>query len=58
MVITEPNKFVADIPDRMSVILEREHLKAWMRADDPREAVQLMKPVGKDVLQTRRCPGV
>ena len=30
MVITEPNKFVADIHDRMPVILEREHFGTWI----------------------------
>ena len=49
----EPNKFVADIHDRMPVILEREHFNTWMRTDDLREAVELMKPAGEDVLQNR-----
>ena len=53
MVITEPNKFVADIHDRMPVILEREHFETWMRTDDLREAAELMKPAGEDVLQKR-----
>jgi len=53
MVITEPNKFVADIHDRMPVILEREHFETWMRTDDPREATDLMKPAGEGVLQKR-----
>jgi putative SOS response-associated peptidase YedK len=53
MVITEPNKFVADIHDRMPVILEREHFETWMRTDDLREAADLMKPAGEDVLERR-----
>ena len=53
MVITAPNKFVADIHDRMPLILEREHFETWMRADDLREAAELMKPSGEEVLQKR-----
>ena len=37
MVITEPNKFVAKVHDRMPVILERDQFDTWMRADDLRE---------------------
>jgi putative SOS response-associated peptidase YedK len=51
MVITEPNKFVADIHDRMPVILEREHFDTWMRTNDLEEAAELMKPADEDVLQ-------
>ena len=50
MVITEPNKFVADIHDRMPVILEREQFETWMRTDDLREAAELMKPADEHVL--------
>ena len=47
MLITGPNKFVADIHDRMPVILERERFETWMRTDDLREAADLMKPAGE-----------
>ena len=53
MVITEPNKFVADIHDRMPVILERDHFETWVRTDNLREAAELMKPAGEGVLQKR-----
>ena len=53
MVITEPNRCVADIHDRMPVILEREHFETWMRADDLLEAAELMKPAVEGVLQQR-----
>ena len=33
IVITEANKFVADIHDRMPVILEAEHFEQWMDGD-------------------------
>ena len=48
MVITEPSKFVADIHDRMPVILELEHFDTWMRTDDLREAA------GSDEANRRR----
>ena len=53
MVITEPNKFVADIHDRMPVILGRDQFETWMRTDDLREAAELMKPADEHVLQKR-----
>jgi hypothetical protein len=33
IVITEPNKFMAEIHDRMPVILEREDYEAWLTVD-------------------------
>jgi putative SOS response-associated peptidase YedK len=53
MVITEPNKLVAEVHDRMPVILEREQFDTWMRTGDVREAAALLKPAGEDVLQKR-----
>ena len=44
---------MADIHDRMPVILEREHFDTWMRTDDLQEAADLMKPAGEDVLERR-----
>ena len=50
MVVTEPNKLVAEVNDRMPVILERDQIDTWMRASDVREAASLMKPAAEDVL--------
>jgi len=50
MVITEPNKFVADVHDRMPVILEAKDFEQWERGD-VKDASALMKPTGEDVLQ-------
>jgi putative SOS response-associated peptidase YedK len=50
MVITEPNKFVAEVHDRMPVILEANDFEQWERGD-VKDATTLMKPAGEDVLQ-------
>jgi putative SOS response-associated peptidase YedK len=50
MVIREPNKFVAEIHDRMPVILEAEDFEQWEHGD-AKDAAALMKPAGQDVLQ-------
>ena len=50
MVITEPNKFVAEVHDRMPVILETKDFEQWERGD-VKDAKALMKPAGEDVLQ-------
>ena len=50
MVITEPNKFVADVHDRMPVILAAKYFEQWERGD-VKDASALMKPTGEDVLQ-------
>ena len=50
MVITESNKFVADIHDRMPVILEAKDFEQWERGD-VKDAAELMKPAGENVLQ-------
>ena len=50
MVITEPNKFVADVHDRMPVILEARDFEQWERGDG-NEASALMRPAGEDMLQ-------
>jgi putative SOS response-associated peptidase YedK len=51
MVITRANAFIAEIHDRMPVILERDRWDTWMRTDDPEEAASLMQPAPDDVLQ-------
>jgi len=50
MVITEPNKFVAEVHDRMPVILEAKDLEQWERGD-AKDGAALMKPAGEDILQ-------
>ena len=50
MVITEPNKFVAEVHDRMPVILETKDFEQWEH-DDAKNAVALMKPAAESVLQ-------
>jgi putative SOS response-associated peptidase YedK len=50
MVITEPNKFVAEVHDRMPVILETKDFEQWEHAD-PTDAAALMKPAAEGVLE-------
>jgi putative SOS response-associated peptidase YedK len=50
MIITEPNDFVAEVHDRMPVILDRPDFGAWL--DDGE--IALLKPAANDVL--RRWP--
>ena len=50
MVITEPNKFVAEVHDRMPVILEKKEFEQWERGSAG-DAAALMKPADEDVLQ-------
>ena len=50
MVITEPNKFVAEVHDRMPVILEAKDFEQWERGE-LKDAAALMKPADEGVLQ-------
>jgi putative SOS response-associated peptidase YedK len=50
MLITEPNKFVAAVHDRMPVILEAKDFELWERGDTG-DAAALMKPAADAVLQ-------
>jgi putative SOS response-associated peptidase YedK len=50
MVITGPNQFVAEVHDRMPVILEAKDFEQWEKGD-AKDAAALMKPAGNDVLQ-------
>lgn len=50
MLITSPNKLVAEVHNRMPVILEAKDFEQWERGD-LRDAAALMKPVGEEVLQ-------
>jgi len=47
MIITEANKFVADVHDRMPVILEQDDFEPWLAG----AGNELMKPAPNDVLQ-------
>jgi len=53
MVITEPNKFVAEVHDRMPVILEEKDFEQW-ESGDVKDAAALMKPAGESIV--RRWP--
>jgi putative SOS response-associated peptidase YedK len=50
MVITEPNQFVAEVHDRMPVILEATDFEQWEHGDT-KDAAVLMRPAGEEVLQ-------
>jgi putative SOS response-associated peptidase YedK len=50
MVITEPNKFVAEVHDRMPVILEAKDFEQWEEGD-AKDVAKLMKPANEDILQ-------
>jgi putative SOS response-associated peptidase YedK len=50
MVITEPNKFVAEVHDRMPVILETKDFEQWEQ-DAVKDAAALMKPAREELLQ-------
>jgi putative SOS response-associated peptidase YedK len=48
MVITEPNKFVAEVHDRMPVILEPDNFEPWLTC---KAGIELLKPAAGDILQ-------
>jgi putative SOS response-associated peptidase YedK len=50
MIITEPNAFVAEVHDRMPVVLEPHQFDQGIMGSQD-EAAALMKPAAKDVLQ-------
>lgn len=50
MVITEPNKFAAEVHDRMPVIIEQKDFEKWQVAD-VKELSALMKPASEKILQ-------
>ena len=53
MIITEPNKFVAEVHDRMPVLLRPEQFDAWL---DGSAGKEVLVPAPEDMLQ--RAPGV
>ena len=48
MIITEPNKFVAEVHDRMPVLLAKDDFEPWLSG---RAGVELLKPAPEDLLQ-------
>ena len=48
MIVTEANDFVAEVHDRMPVILEPAKFDAWL---DRSAGLELLKPATNDVLQ-------
>jgi putative SOS response-associated peptidase YedK len=50
IVVTDANKFVAGIHDRMPVILEPKDFEQWERGS-VRDASALMRPASEDFLQ-------
>jgi putative SOS response-associated peptidase YedK len=48
MIITDANEFVAEVHDRMPVILEADQFEPWLTG---RAGVELLKPAASDVLQ-------
>lgn len=48
MIITEPNKFVAEVHDRMPVILEKDQWDAWLSGD---AGTEMLRPANDDALQ-------
>ena len=53
MIITEPNDFVAEVHDRMPVLLTEEQFEPWLRGEG--RAWNISKPAPNDFLQ--RWPG-
>jgi putative SOS response-associated peptidase YedK len=53
MVITEPNRFVAEVHDRMPVILEPKDFEQWEHGE-VKDAAALMSPADEDVLRSGR----
>jgi putative SOS response-associated peptidase YedK len=48
MVIADANEFVAEVHDRMPVILEPDQFEPWLTGS---AGVELLGPAGNDVLQ-------
>jgi len=45
---TKPNKFVAEVHDRMPVLLEEKYYEPWLSGE---AGVELLKPAAENVLQ-------
>jgi putative SOS response-associated peptidase YedK len=48
MIITDANEFVAEVHDRMPVVLEPDQFERWLSGG---AGAELLKPTGSDVLQ-------
>ena len=48
MIITDANEFVAEVHDRMPVLLQPEHFDAWLSG---KAGLDLLKPPANDLLQ-------
>ena len=48
MIITEPNKFVAEVHDRMPVLLAEKDYEPWLSG---KVGLELLKPADENVLQ-------
>ena len=48
MIITEPNKFVAEVHDRMPVLLGEKNYEPWLSG---KAGLELLKPAAENVLQ-------
>ena len=48
MIITEPNEFVAEVHDRMPVLLNEKDYEPWLSGN---AGLELLKPAAEDVLQ-------
>jgi len=48
MIITEPNKFVAEVHDRMPVLLAEEDFEPWLNG---KAGLELLKPAPDNALQ-------
>jgi putative SOS response-associated peptidase YedK len=48
MIITEPNKFVAEVHDRMPVLLAEKDYEPWLSG---KAGLELLKPAAENVLQ-------
>jgi putative SOS response-associated peptidase YedK len=48
MIITEPNEFVAEVHDRMPVLLAEKDFEPWLNGGD---GMELLKPAPNDMLQ-------
>jgi putative SOS response-associated peptidase YedK len=48
MIITEPNEFVAEVHDRMPVLLTEDQFDPWLKAE---AGIEMLKPAPNDFLQ-------
>ena len=51
MIITKPNKFVAEVHDRMPVLIEDKDYVPWLSG---KAGLELLKPAAETVLQKWR----